>query len=959
MKFNNLKRILSVVLTFGMLLAYAPSEVTAEEAATDTTYAQKIVCALGLIDDAVMEEGTKEMKRSEFAEIIYNILNYEKYDTNSGEWSKKFFGDKDENTQLIEQIKEEGVFSDVSADDNYYTAVNYLASCGFVNGYGDGTFRPDEPISTDYAVKLIIDIMGLQSIAKSFPDTYAGYRQVAQSMKLIADGGADTLRRKDAAQLVYNAIIAEYDEENILLDKYLKLEYIRGTMTDNGYVSLDASATEVGRGNVKIGEISLMLSDTTEEVTTFFAREVEAFYGAENSENPYVLACAMLSGKDECTTISGRVVDRYSNGKLTYEKNGSDVSEYFADGATVIYNYEVLPHYDSSTFSSETSTIDLIAPRGTSKIQYVVIQDWESVYVGSAGGGNVFNKIRYSDESSIIDLENYADETLIYKADGTVGSKEDIKVDTVLEVAKSKNFMIVKICNNKVADFTVKNIGENNYGKTYSNGETEYNLYAKMENKATNKPEVKVGKTYTVYLNSFNEIVWASDPTDSGIRFAFMLKLYTEESDSTYGLTLMNDAGGWETLMFAGKVKFSDENGVEKTYKSGSNELVNLVKGYRGIIRYKANGEGKITYFEIPITNKASEVDGKLRVLGDSRDSAVSKDGAVWRSASGNIGTNIIITNDSAKFFAFAPRQDELSRDTYSVKTSPLGDYGTYNLVAYNTKRWSKVAECAYMEAANSGAELKANNHCVGIVKGFKQVFDDEAGVVEAIEIYELPDGDNVAGLNKQISMKDEDVLKEVVNIFDDYGSVQNPTYYNVEKGDVIRYAIDGYGRVEKIQLIWDYNKPNSLGANGRPGGLVGAIDWYDSTANGRWNPYAFQNENKMIYNVKQIAELNFRAFSGYVFKVVDSAVTITTQDLSLFEYDVEEKDPRFVTETYLLKEPKAMAEVVVSDNGDVDVSTLEYAEIRPYDICGSECSKVLVIGTNGGPQKFIVYNEE
>lgn len=961
MRINNLKRILGFVLILGMLLTYAPSAVMADDevtSASEAIYAQRVVCGLGLIDEAVMAESTKEMKRFEFAEIIYNILNYEKYDTNSGEWSKNFFGDKDENTHLIETIEEENIYSDISPDDDYYAAVSYLTSCGFVNGYGDGTFRPDEPILTDYAIKLIIDIMGLQGIAKSFPDTYAGYRKIAASLKLIGNGGANTLRKKDAVQLVYNAIVAEYDEENILLDKYLKLEYVRGIMSDNGYVSLDASKSEVGKGNVKIGGISLILSEATEAATTYFAREVEAFYGTEESQNPYVLACAFLSGKDNCVSISGRDVDRYSNGRLTYEKNNNKVSKKLADGATVVYNYEILSHYDGSVFSSDTCTIDLISPKGSSKIQYVVIQDLESVFVGSVSGSSVFNKIRYPEEGSSIDLENYADETLIYKADGSVGSKEDIKIDTVIEIAKSKNFMIAKICNHKVTDFTVKNIGENNYGKTYSNDEVTYNLYKKMENKATNRPEIKVGKTYTVYLNSFGEIVWASDPADTGIKFAFALKVYMEESDSIYGLTLMNDAGGWETLMFASKFKYSDENGVEMTYNSGSNELVDLIREYRGIIRYKVNGKGLITYFEVPITNKNSEIDGKLRVLGDSRESASGTEGAVWRSASGNIGPNIIVKNESSKFFAFAPGQDELSRDTYSVKTNPLVDYGYYNLVAYNTKRWSKVAECVLMEGSNSGAALTANNHCVGIVKGFMQVYDDE-GVVEAIDIYELPAQNDAAGVDKRIIMKDGDVLKEVVNIFDDYAEVPNPTYYTIEKGDVIRYAVDGYGKVEKIQLLWDYNKPNSLGENGRKGGLAGALDWYDPSANGRWNPFAFVSEKKMTYNVKQIAELNFRALSGYVFKVVDSAITITTQDLSLFNYDVGEADPRFVTETYLLKEPKAMAEVVVNDTGYVEVSTLEIAEIRPYDICGSDCSKILIIGANGGVQKFIVYNEE
>ena len=48
------------------------------------------------------------------------------------------------------------VFSDVSSDSQYYEAIEYLQENGIVEGYADGSFRPNQEVNRAEALKIIL-----------------------------------------------------------------------------------------------------------------------------------------------------------------------------------------------------------------------------------------------------------------------------------------------------------------------------------------------------------------------------------------------------------------------------------------------------------------------------------------------------------------------------------------------------------------------------------------------------------------------------------------------------------------------------------------------------------------------------------------------------------------------------------------------------------------------------------
>ena len=90
-------------------------------------------------------------------------------------------------------------FSDVSRTSPFYTAVTYLNEAGVISGYGDGTFKPDNPINRAEVLKVILKGSGVEADQKfeaAFPDVtadqwFALYVIKAKVMGFVKGNDAD------------------------------------------------------------------------------------------------------------------------------------------------------------------------------------------------------------------------------------------------------------------------------------------------------------------------------------------------------------------------------------------------------------------------------------------------------------------------------------------------------------------------------------------------------------------------------------------------------------------------------------------------------------------------------------------------------------------------------------------------------------------------------------------------
>lgn len=102
-------------------------------------------------------------------------------------------------------------FKDLKTSDWFNGAVNLAASQGFVEGYPDGTFRPNRTVTQAEVITVLMRILGYDNLAGTWPDNYTAKAtdlgvlddvtnfsaNVAAARGMVCVAGSATLDQKD------------------------------------------------------------------------------------------------------------------------------------------------------------------------------------------------------------------------------------------------------------------------------------------------------------------------------------------------------------------------------------------------------------------------------------------------------------------------------------------------------------------------------------------------------------------------------------------------------------------------------------------------------------------------------------------------------------------------------------------------------------------------------------------
>ena len=97
-------------------------------------------------------------------------------------------------------------FSDVVAADWFYGWVGRAWDWGWINGYKDGTYRPQNAITQQEVATVLVRLSGVDTKNFRWPDDYIEAAQEAGVYKGIVSVGAATASRIIACQMLYNML---------------------------------------------------------------------------------------------------------------------------------------------------------------------------------------------------------------------------------------------------------------------------------------------------------------------------------------------------------------------------------------------------------------------------------------------------------------------------------------------------------------------------------------------------------------------------------------------------------------------------------------------------------------------------------------------------------------------------------------------------------------------------------
>ncbi len=871
---NIFSKIISLILCLSIFVCTMPA--LAEDTLYDDrlTQAFSVLSQLGVFSENDIEaiDPDQRVSRGEFVLAVINLIG-------SKNLSHK-----------------EGIqgFSDVTASNKYYDSVMAGASLGFIHGSGDGKFKPNDKITADAAVKILVSLLGWEDTALNKGGYPSGYFVKANELDLMNDvsfGYDDRLTMRDVIILLYNAIGADTlvidsisDDSvsygvnsNGILAQYRGIYKSKGKLLGND-TALLCSHERLSKGEIIIDDkVYNYTQNTADEL---LGMSVEYYY----DKNDNIIALAEEYEANTVKIITSEDIAGYSNNKYSYYDGYNIRDLKISKDADIGYNGSILTNFSASFLVPESGIIKFIDTNGDNTADSVIIESYDIYVVNGADSQNEIIYDKYT-PGKILNLGEYES----YYITDEIGNNlriSDLSQNTVVSVSASSDKSVAKLlCSNSEMEGVVTSTSQNN--KYISINGREFKVSPGAVGEAA---KIKLGGSYLFKFDIIGNVA-ALIASEENYHWGYLVAAReTEGIDKAVAIRLLGDDGIMHYFEVNSGLKLNNEkieqNNLYNKLLDGESEIKS------GIVRYRSSGDRLI------------EIDRAVdNYYSGYNDDKTPKKVIRWTKAASAFGGKVAV--DSSTIYFALPTDDNAEDENFQVITSSFFtiDENKYSINAYRYNPESHVADVIVTYAENvdkSISEYTASR----IVADVVQAVDPDG--MEGTKI-KFADG-------LEYFVKDNSVLNAVKFNVDDIKA------HKLVCGDMIRIGLNDKDAIIKIELVYDRAGKRLKGIGGNTTVNYDTDVW--GTRSVLANVYSKDGDNLLITqnsldgaNITVPYENVETLFAG-LFKIYKCYV-------SRGEYVVEEAS--------------------VSD-------------IYDYKSMGSSYSKIVVTTQSGYPKHIVVY---
>lgn len=580
------------------------------------------------------------------------------------------------------------IFTDVPANHWASGYINVAQSLDIIEGYGNGNFGPEDKVTYEQAIKMIVVALGYELDAQAKGGWSTGYLAVAsrEGITKSANGIVGTPATRDTiAVLVYNALeVRLMDQKSwtssgdnnefgkldeTILSQYLGIRKVEGIVTEtpfsnyaaNGYTE-DADIVmafadgaeyfEYYNGKMENYGLDQLEYDASliADINNYTGKKVVAYVGEEEDDetgNLMVYAIAEKQGANKVTVISAAqlVDDSYADkyyaeaGTIAYTAVGSSkVTSLDLEDVAGIPVYKNFVYDKDVTMTSDfdddiNGTITFISNDADSKIDLILVTAYEAEAVvedvETEDGIIMFNL--YHGNLEDIDTEDEDVLNAVVK-DGVVATVADITAnDTVsyIDVAGDGSFMLYyvssKTVTGKVSTFDDEYV--------VISGE-EYELSTAVDAAYNDTADLK-GQEGIFFLNVDGQIAWAEASAENN----YGVIIGVGVDGRKYGIEVVLADGTVATYELKDKLTFND---MKVEDEEAATELAILMSN-EDFDWYTPNGsEVENLVFDIQIKDGKVKELTALNVDGDATDKEYDEENMAYGNISFNKATIII-----------------------------------------------------------------------------------------------------------------------------------------------------------------------------------------------------------------------------------------------------------------------------------------------------------------------------
>ncbi|HOW22967.1 MAG TPA: S-layer homology domain-containing protein [Sedimentibacter sp.] len=593
-----MKKVLSLVLVIAMILSSFSFAFAAKFEDVEGDYEEAIdtLVALGVITG--YEDGTfrpnQVVTRAEMAKLIVEILGYG--DLVSG--AKSNFADT------------QGHWAD--------PWIAIASGRGLVLGDGDGNFRPNDTVSYDEAITMVVRALGYTDDSNelknmTWPTNFkvkASELDLLDGIKAIA-GGAD---RGGVAQLLFNAldaVLVTVDVDGNVTAIFDTI-YVDGETVRENRILLSRLAE---RDNIQKVEPKHLDKDHKDylgdivDLTPYMYQDIDVYLN-DDGEVVYVskVNSDVLEGEFRRFTTgdgnAGKVYVRIDGKNKAYDIVVDD------DKLPVFYNGVEVKMTEGQMEAEGGDPVNL----HTAAARFVLNDDDDIVgivatkFTGAKRVENEYNgKAKFEGIALPLDDDDEVDYDKL-TVTGAVDSLEDIEVDDVIVLfagagertpTKDTEKLVIQVVRDTVEGKITRTNSDDQFyidGKYYS--ESEFAQY-----------EFEVGEEGTYFLDHQGKLVdFEEDDADEPKDYAVIVELLpgvisNNRTLADAEMTIVNAKGEEVTYEFDSKAKVGETTIIKEDVENGDGDI--LIQGLNpyDVIKYSVNSKGKISKVTIVETD--------------------------------------------------------------------------------------------------------------------------------------------------------------------------------------------------------------------------------------------------------------------------------------------------------------------------------------------------------------------
>ena len=753
---RNLKRALSLALASVMLLGMMVVGTSAADVG-DFTDADKIsnkeaaavVAGLGIM--AGYTDGSfgadNIVTRAEMATIIVKMLYGSDFNADS--------------------FKGIGKFSDV-ADYQGGWAEGYINVCsnqGIIAGYGDGTFKPGNTVTTAEAVTMIINALGVDAGEGEWPLTVM---TKATEMELFGDLVLATnagLTRDNVAEVVFNGLF--YSETTATVTKYALYDITSGSKNIGYFDSYLEAVVAAGVAGLTSGQYTVK-EEKVKEYTDSLSDSVFSVVKTEGTVDDFgrpATGYASTSNKYDLDVVIAQKAD------YTYTTEVTGKTVYNDVGRTACTTYS----WSGASAPSRTST-----------------NTWENtsagllteIFVDSNNKTITVTQIpTYLAEVTRV-TSNDDKDTLSLKAVTSGMGVSTAEVDK--DAFEKGDYVLVTVGNGEAQTVTLANsvngvmtaYKANDYVKV---GNTQYSLTANAKLEDT----TDFDGTYTFYLDSYGNVIGSVlyEAGDAALNYVYVSESASQAYSVIDGNAFVKVAANFldgtkEVVQLAVKnanksdASFYDPTTAkDKTITTADKDVI-----AKGFYSYTVNSDGYYTLKALD-TDKANQVLPKVATGSTTQIQYARKDATITLTDGNSVAKTLTATSTSKMVLAASgttytgyanfAKTDELEITDDTVVLYTLKDNGTVDTIYVLDGKAAESLTFAYY--VEQGEKTTDGTYHEFYVNGeYVSYYDDNlAGFTpKAGEVYNLTlDGSEITDA-------------ELIEAYDSGSSVKGDTVY-------------------------------------------------------------------------------------------------------------------------------------------------------------------------------------